>query len=812
MKKVIFTKVVFTLLILAAGLSFTHAQSRLQIIHNAAAAALDTVDIYVDGQLVNDVNFRSATRLLNVASGVVSININAKTSTDSGNAVLARFTVNTVAGQTQVAMVMGVDNPANYAANPNGIATDVRLVVANNINLAPVVQPNNQARTGLTIFHGSTDAPGVSVEAKPNATLASNARFGDAAANIIVNPTATLIDITDSIGTNTLFTYNANLTLFQRRSIVVFASGFLNPAANQNGSGFGLFVVDTSGGNATALPTACRYQIIHNILDTIAGTVDVYLNNTRVADDLPFRSASAMSTATPGTYNITISKRGSANPTDGNQLVQFSNVSLAVGKTYVILANGLVDTTKSAANPDGMPRGASLDIIDNFSEGGITGQVNVAFAHGAVNAPSVDLNEITLPTLTKVADNAQYKSISVAVNIPSTNNVFNLTTSDSSTILGTYRLNLSALSGRAGVIFASGLLPDTFDLTKRKPFGLFFAAVDGSVREVVRVVTRVQIVHNSADVTLDSVDIYVNGAKKYSNVKFAQATPSVEYLPLSIFNVGFARAGSASINDTIASLTFQLDTFTNYILMPNGVINTSLYAPNPNGRNIGFRIAQYKGARVKAEVAKNVDLLFYQGATDLQMITMRGFGQVQFLSKDDVFGDFHGYAVHSAQENIRFELKDALADIMIGNLFGSIANHQGDAGLVFASGFKRQADNNNGKPCVFYIAWPDGDIDTMAYRFASVGMNEQNILASTIATYPNPASEKVVVAFSLPTAQPTMAKVYDITGKLVESRSIDTKSGLNEMILFTQSYPNGIYLLEIHSGEQKATQKIVINH
>jgi len=36
----------------------------------------------------------------------------------------------------------------------------------------------------------------------------------------------------------------------------VVASGFLNPANNSNGSGFGLYVALPSGGNLVALPAA----------------------------------------------------------------------------------------------------------------------------------------------------------------------------------------------------------------------------------------------------------------------------------------------------------------------------------------------------------------------------------------------------------------------------------------------------------------------------------------------------------------------------------------------------------------------------
>src|SRR6478609_9599488 len=100
------------------------AQSRLQIVHNAAAVSLDSVDVYVDDTKIENMNFRRATGMLLLTAGVHTINVNDRNSIDSGDMVIARFTVTLVNAQSHLAIINGVDMPANYLANPDGRATD----------------------------------------------------------------------------------------------------------------------------------------------------------------------------------------------------------------------------------------------------------------------------------------------------------------------------------------------------------------------------------------------------------------------------------------------------------------------------------------------------------------------------------------------------------------------------------------------------------------------------------------------------------------------------------------------------------------
>ncbi|HQW00736.1 MAG TPA: DUF4397 domain-containing protein, partial [Bacteroidia bacterium] len=109
-------------------------QAEIQIIHNAADPAADTVDIYVNGALtLDDFAFRTATPFLTVPSGTsLDIGVAAGNST-SVNDTLKNFSVTLMMGQRYVAIANGVLDPLSFAANPDAQSTAFTLFIQDNI-------------------------------------------------------------------------------------------------------------------------------------------------------------------------------------------------------------------------------------------------------------------------------------------------------------------------------------------------------------------------------------------------------------------------------------------------------------------------------------------------------------------------------------------------------------------------------------------------------------------------------------------------------------------------------------------------------
>jgi len=127
-----------------------------------------------------------------------------------------------------------------------------------------------------------------------------------------------------------------------------------------------------------------RVQIIHNAADLAADTVDVWVNNTLLLDDFPFRTASPFVNGPVGSFDVIIQPKTSIDTT--NALFR-QTLSLAANDTVIVVANGIVSATVySPATPFG------LDVFAAAREAsGVATITDVLVYHGSTDAPTVDV-------------------------------------------------------------------------------------------------------------------------------------------------------------------------------------------------------------------------------------------------------------------------------------------------------------------------------------------------------------------------------------------------------------------------------------
>jgi hypothetical protein len=188
----------------------------LQIIHNCADAAANTVDIYAGTTLlVDNLQFRYATATFtNIAANTnIVIGVAPGTSTAS-NQSIATFTVNFAANSRNIVVADGIVSPMGYS--PNNTVVPFTL---NTFTLGLAAAPN-ATTTSLLVHHGSTDAPIVDIVAPFTGTnpvipniLVNNAGYG-AFAGYLDLPTANYkIQVRDQYNSNVVAEYSAPLYL-----------------------------------------------------------------------------------------------------------------------------------------------------------------------------------------------------------------------------------------------------------------------------------------------------------------------------------------------------------------------------------------------------------------------------------------------------------------------------------------------------------------------------------------------------------------------------------------------------------------------
>ncbi len=474
------------ILSLVLGLSAVTAQAQtanLQVIHNAPDPAAEVVDIYVNGSLfLPDFAFRTATPFVEVPAGVeLSIAV-APGNSSSVDDALASFPVTLMNNKTYVAIANGVLTPDDFAVNPEGLDIAFTLFAKDGIR----TESRWRSLVDLIAFHGSPDAPTVDVRIKdwPWGAFFNDLSYGEFSRYRSAITKDYILEVTPGNDKNTVVaTFRADLSGLAGGAAVVFASGFLTPAANQNGPAFGLFAALPTGDvvQLPAVQEVAELQVIHNAADPAAEVVDIYVNDDLFIPDFAFRTATPF-VEVPAGVNLTIGV-APGNSSSADDVIAEFDVVLEAYQRYVVMANGVLDPSMFAANPDGQSIGFTLfpqnDIRDKarFGIG-----VNLIAFHGASDAPGVDIiAKANRKWGTRIFDDLTYGEFSSYKFFWPRDYVLEVTPeNDNSTVVAAFEADLSGLYGKAAVVVASGFLNPAAN-QNGPAFGLFVAFTDGTV-------------------------------------------------------------------------------------------------------------------------------------------------------------------------------------------------------------------------------------------------------------------------------------------------------------------------------------------
>lgn len=802
---------IFTFLLTSTLLVFasqTSAQTaKMQWIHNAAAVALDTVDIYVDGvKIADDLLYTHGSGILTNNAGTLTVNINAATSADSGDQVISRHSLNVVAGSNNLVMITGVDDPMNYAANPGGRDISVKLIHREGI----MHSTTSSTTVAVGIYNGITDHAGINLVTRPVSSInLSKMKYGDASGNFLPPNTEMFLDIKDTTGTIVLNSYILPLNLYGKKSISLFTSGFMTPSANQNGAPMAVYLMDTTGGQAIALKAASRIQFINNAPDVILDTVDIWMNATKVYSKLGFRKASATMTFLSGTYDFTVTKKNSPDTTGSNVVFQIKNYAVEGGKNYLALLTGVVDTNNYKTNPDGLNRSLAFNLYNNYAEASNNaGQARLYFAHGIPDAPSFGISRNPTAPIT-VFPASPFNNIPTSVQLTASSTPMVIMQTIDGEVIQAYRLNLNGQGGKSGVLLTSGFLDTMGNVTGSKTYQYLMVWSDGTSSILSRLEGKLQVVHASADPARKSISLFINGVVQQDTLLFRHATPAITMIAYKPYRVHFCPLGAADTTTAFYSLSLLPDSGKYYYAITSGLSNTAGFSANPEGVDRSFKVILNANGREKALAnPKNIDLLYLHNITDMPATTIRGAGQVLFLSKGNKFQDFHGHNAHSAFDDIQFDVRNAYNDTLLFTGNGNFAIHKGSGGLVVSTGFLWPANNSNGDTAMLFVFWPNGKSDTMPSPFTSV--KQVAFDAGSVQVFPNPARETFHVSLSMRNATTVHVELTDLTGKSVMSRMVQTNAGKNTFSIETGDIHSGLYLMTIRTGDQQYTSKISV--
>ncbi|MFH1120336.1 MAG: DUF4397 domain-containing protein [Bacteroidota bacterium] len=794
-----FRTFIFVLLLLPVIL---FGQARIQVIHNSADAAAAQVDVWLNDQLLLDnFAFRTASPFIDAPAGVdFDVVIQPANSTDTTNA-LARFTYNLMDGETYVLVANGIVVPSGY--NP-ATPFDIYVYAMGRENAA------NPANADVLVFHGSTDAPVVDVvETGVGAgTIVDNLAYGSFAGYLELPTDDYVLAIRDETGTVTVAMYQAPLETLglEGAAMAVVASGFLNPAANNNGPAFGLYVALPAGGALVELPVytpMARLQVIHNSADAAAAQVDVWLNDQLLLDNFAFRTASPFIDAPAGVdFDVVIQPANSTDTT--NALARFT-YNLMDGETYVLVANGIVV-------PTGYNPATPFDIYvyamgrENATN---TANSDVLVFHGSTDAPVVDVVETGVGAGT-IVDNLAYGSFAGYLELPTDDYVLAIRDETGTVTVAMYQAPLATLGlgGAAMAVVASGFLNPAAN-NNGPAFGLYVALPAGGALVELPVYTpmaRLQVIHNSADAAAAQVDVWLNDRLLLDNFAFRTASPFIDAPAGVDFDVVIQPANSTDTTNALARFTYNLDTGAKYILVANGIVSNSGYSPVQP-----FNIYVYNMAREEAFITANTDVLVFHGATDAPTVdVVEVFAGAGTIVNNLSYGQFSGY-LELPTANYQLDIRSEAGDVTVATFNAPLSDLglQGQALTVLASGFLNPANNSNGEAFGLFAVLPSGGPFVVLGN--TTGVDDNTISKSSFMAYPNPAKEEFYLNYTLEKASNVSYQLFTATGKNVRSVNLGYQSDNqhNEKVDIT-NLPSGLYFITLIAGNAHISSKVQV--
>jgi len=778
--------------------------ARVQVIHNSADAAAETVDVWLNDQLLlDDFMFRTESPFVDAPAGVdFDIVIQPSNSTDTTNA-LARFTYNLMGGSKYVLVANGIVSPTGYdPATPFDIYVyDMGREMA-----------SDTMNTDVLVFHGSTDAPIVDVKevAVGAGTIVDDLAYGNFDGYLELPTADYSLQIRNQAGNITVAQFGAPLATLglEGQALAVVASGFLNPANNNNGPSFGLYAALPTGGDLVMLPpeeiSTARVQVLHNSADAAAETVDVWLNDQLLIDDFMFRTASPFIDAPAGVdFDVVIQPPNSTDTT--NALARFTYNLMSNGK-YILIANGIVSPTGYEPNQPfdiyvyDMAREISSS-IDN---------VDVLVFHGSTDAPAVDVKEVLVGAGT-IVDDLAYEDFQGYLELPAVDYSLQLRNSAGTDVIAQYTAPFGTLNlgGGAYSVVASGFLnPDNnsngpaFGLYAVLPIGGPFIALP---QEEITT-ARVQVVHNSADAAAEVVDVWLDDQLLLDDFAFRTASPFVDAPAGEEFTVAIKDQNSTSPEDPIASFNYTLEGGEKYILVANGIVSSSGYDPVQP-----FDIYVFSGAREMATEMMNTDVLVFHGSTDAPTVDVAEIGVGAGTIVDDIsYGEYNGSYLELGTANYMLEIQDETGSTGVAAFAAPLADLEldGQAVAVFASGFLVPDNNSNGEAFGLLAVLPDG---TALMLPNTTGVEESPLAESSFNIFPSPATDIVNISYELEEGSRVSFMVTDVTGKIVyRSDKGNQNANLYREIINVSELTSGYYVINLIAGQTLYSKKIFV--
>jgi len=569
-------------------------------------------------------------------------------------------------------------------------------------------------------------------------------------------------------------------------------------------------------------------QVIHNSPDAAATTVDIYAGTTLLIDNLSFRHASQTFTNITAGTDIVIGVAPGTSTSSTQSIATFT-VNFAANSNNIIVADGLISATGYT------PGIATAGFTLNTYTAGLLAAPNgtttsLLVHHGSTDAPTVDIVTPftgSVPVIPNVlVNNASYGNFSNYLELPTADYKIQVRDQNSENVVAEYSAPLSTLNldGAALTVVASGFL-NPANNSNGPAFGLYVASATGGslipLPSSTVTSTRLQAIHNSADLAAAQVDVYLQSAstgtaaiKIIDNFAFRTASPYIDVPVGEVVSLSIAAPTSTSAAGAIATFTYNLASSSKYQLIASGLVSATGYSPSATAAPFDLKV--YASARERSTNANNTDVLVFHGATDAPIVDVQAQG-VGTIVNDIAYGTFNaaGYlelATNTTAGNFTLHVTNAVGTATVAS-YGAPLNTLGTTGLgltVLASGFLDPTVNSNAPAFGLFAAIPAGGaLIPLPVLNLATSINEKNTGMINASIAPNPANDFTTVKINSLGSEQSTITVSDVNGKVVLTLNPTLLAGENNINISLSELTNGIYFINVNHGNKTEYGKII---
>ncbi|MEX2595851.1 MAG: DUF4397 domain-containing protein [Salibacteraceae bacterium] len=528
-----------------------------------------------------------------------------------------------------------------------------------------------------------------------------------------------------------------------------------------------VFIFGSSASSQTA-----HLQFVHNSADTSLQTIDIWVGNTKLVDDLVFQTASAPIAITAGA--LTEIRVMQANSEDTITPILLWSDSLQDSSFHQLALSGLASATGySHFEPLNF-----VDLGDIRQNSQAFDDTDIKFYNGITDFDLITVMETKLG-LGNIITDLGYGQYSAYSSLSTFNYRFVLQDT-SSEIQGEFDLNLVSqnLTDSALTLIMSGFA-NSEENNNGAPMALIGVLPGGATISFDKSMGEMQLIHNSADPTLDEMDIYVDDVLILNDLLFRQASGYLSFPSGKAMNLAFAPANSSSSAEAFFTQNIALEAETPYVAIAAGNQSGS---PSPE---TSFSIF-LKKSRKAAQLSNQCDVLFFHGASDAGPVRVnetKALSNELFSSTD--FGAFHAYS--------SLPLTDYKLDLILENdnsVFEtydftlSQLNFQGEAITLMTSGFVDTSSFIGSEEMSLWLARSSSGL--MLEVDLTVGTQE--LKNPNWKVYPQPANNELNI---ISEQSLDKLRVYNLQGKLLLERTVNGTSYL----LNTSFLSPGAYIL-----------------